>query len=173
MATKPDMLRHALGYAERDWHVFPLHSPVGDGCSCGKPDCTDQAKHPRTAHGLIDATTDPEKIREYWARWPDANIGIRTGQISGIVVLDIDAKNGGVESWTELQDINGRVDALTCLTGGGGLHLYFEAPEDELKSTTGEIAAGVDTRAEGGYVVAPPSLHISGNRYLWEGDDEL
>lgn len=107
----------------------------------------------------------------WWTTWPDANIGIRTGQVSGIVVLDIDAKNGGLESWRDLQDLHGRVDTLTYYTGGGGLHLYFEAPPDELKSTTGDIASGVDTRAEGGYVIAPPSLHISGERYIWEGEE--
>ena len=123
-----------------------------------------------TEHGLIDATIDVDTITMWWSTWPDANIGIRTGQISGVVVLDIDAKSEGLESWAELQDIHARVDTLTCHTGGGGMHLYFKAPPDELKSTAGQIARGVDTRAEGGYVVAPPSMHISGQRYWWEGE---
>ena len=171
MVTKPHMLSHALEYAEQGRHVFPLHSPVNGKCSCGNPECENPAKHPRTAHGLLDATTDESTITEWWTDWPDANIGIRTGQISGIVVLDVDAHKGGLDSWTELQDVNGRVDTLTCHTGGGGLHLYFKAPEDHLlKSGSAEIAPGLDTRAEGGYVVAPPSLHISGRRYQWEGE---
>ena len=165
------MVDHALNYAEKGWHVLPLHTAVNGTCSCSKRDCGSPGKHPRTEHGLSDATTDPNIIKEWWTRWPDANIGVRTGQISGVVVLDIDPKNGGLESWSELQDIHGRVDALTCHTGGGGLHLYFQAPETELKSSAGEIAPGVDTRAEGGYVIAPPSLHISGNRYAWEGEE--
>ena len=134
-------------------------------------DCEGQAKHPRTAHGLLDATKDGDTITKWWIQWPNANIGVRTGQISGVVVLDIDPRKGGLESWAQLQDINGRVDTLTSHTGGGGLHLFFKAPTAELKSTSDQVAAGIDTRAEGGYVVAPPSLHISGNRYQWEGEE--
>ena len=161
---------HALAYAERGWHVFPIHSVVGEGCSCNNNACEDQGKHPRTPHGLLDATTEADIIRDWWSQWPNANIGVRTGKISGIVVVDIDSKQGGLESWRDLQDFNGRVDTLTSHTGGGGLHLFFAAPEEELKSTSGGMAPGIDTRAEGGYVVMPPSMHISGQRYRWEDD---
>ena len=171
MVTKP-RLDVLLGYAARGWQVFPLHSSINGRCSCGKPDCQSPAKHPRTPNGLRDATTDVDAITDWWTAWPEANIGIRTGQVSGIVVLDIDAAKGGLESWAELQDLHGRVDTLLCRTGGGGMHLYFQAPPDmQLKSGSGEIAPGIDTRAEGGYVVAPPSLHISGQRYQWEGEE--
>ena len=162
------LLEAAQDYAVRGWSVLPCHTPVGGRCSCERADCTSPAKHPRTENGLNDATTDPDIIRKWWERWPDANIGIRTGQISGVVVLDIDPKNGGLESWSELQDIHTRVDTLICHTGGGGKHLYFKAPDELLKSTGSQIAPGIDTRAEGGYVIAPPSLHISGQRYEWE-----
>lgn len=171
MVAKTRMLDHALQYASRGWHVFPLHSPVDGHCSCGKPDCENEAKHPRTEHGLLDATIDASILTQWWTDWPEANIGIRTGEISGIVVMDIDARKSGLESWAELQDLHGRVDTLTSHTGGGGLHLIFQAPADRLlKNSTEEIAPGIDTRAEGGYIVAPPSLHISGRRYSWEGD---
>ena len=162
----------ALNYAKRGWHVFPLHHPVNGTCSCGKDDCPSPGKHPRTEHGLSDATTDPEIITRWWGEDPNANIGVRTGKISGIVVVDVDAKNGGIESWQDLQDFNGRVDTLTSLTGGVGLHLFFQAPAEELKSTTGNMVPGIDTRAEGGYVVMPPSLHVSGRRYRWEEHDD-
>ena len=162
----------ALEYAERGWPVFPLHSPINGACSCGKQDCESPAKHPRTKHGLSDATTNRDTITKWWIKWPNANIGVRTGQISGFVVVDIDPSKGGLESWQDLQDLNGRVDTLTSHTGGGGLHLFFEAPNEGLKSTSGQIAPGVDTRAEGGYVVMPPSIHISGRHYRWEGDDD-
>ena len=164
------MMDHALRYAARGRHVFPVHWPRDGVCSCGRPDCGSPAKHPLTTNGLRDATTNSEQIREWWQRWPDANIGIVTGQASGIVVVDVDAGKGGLQSWAELQDIHGRIDTLTSLTGGGGMHLWFQAPADELKSTAGTIAPGIDTRAEGGYVVAPPSLHISGQRYAWEAE---
>ena len=163
------MVDHCLRYAAQGWHVFPLHSPDNGGCSCGRSDCHSPAKHPRTPNGLRDATTNSEQIREWWQRWPDANIGIVTGQVSGIVVVDVDAGKGGLDSWAEIQDINGRVDTLTSLTGGGGIHLIFQAPAVPLKNTAGEIALGIDTRAEGGYIVAPASLHVSGRRYEWEG----
>lgn len=162
----------AIRYAAQGWPVLPLHHPIEGACSCGNPDCSSPGKHPRTEHGLSDATTDPEAITRWWAEDPNANIGVRTGHVSGMVVLDIDAKNGGLESWRDLQDFNGRVDTLTSHTGGGGLHLFFEAPTEDLKSTSSQIAPGVDTKAEGGYVVMPPSLHISGKRYRWEGQDD-
>ena len=171
MATNVPMMDHALRYAARGRHVFPVHWPRDGVCSCGKPDCGKKsAKHPLTPNGLTDATTNPEQIRNWWAQWPYANIGIVTGKVSGIVVVDVDPEKGGMESWVDLQDIHGRIDTLTSLTGGGGMHLWFQAPADELKSTAGTIAPGIDTRAEGGYVVAPPSLHISGQRYAWEAE---
>ena len=89
----------ALSYARLGWPVIPLHYPVGGGgCSCNNPACDSPAKHPigkLVPHGLKDATTDEELIRQWWARYPQANIGIRTGAESGLVVLDIDPHNGG------------------------------------------------------------------------------
>ena len=161
----------ALGYGAKGWGVLPLHQPKNGVCSCGKPDCGSPAKHPLTTNGLKDASTNPEQINKWWTRWPDANIGVITGKVSGIVVVDVDPEKGGMESWNELQDIHGRVDTLTAVTGGGGIHLYFQAPAEELKSTAGEMGPGLDTRAEGGYVVAPPSMHISGRRYEWEWEE--
>ena len=98
------MMDHALRYAVRRWHVFPVHWPRDGVCSCGKPDCgTSSAKHPLTPNGLKDATTNPEQIRNWWTRWPYANIGIVTGKVSGIVVVDVDPEKGGMESWADLQ----------------------------------------------------------------------
>jgi hypothetical protein len=97
MVTKLTMMAHALRYAAQGWSVFPLHSPQNGQCSCGRLDCTSPAKHPRTANGLKDATTDPERIREWWKRWPDANIGVVTGRASGVVVVDVDLDKGGIE----------------------------------------------------------------------------
>ena len=159
------MLAEALAYAKRGWYVFPLHHPIASGCSCSK-DCDSPAKHPRTAKGLLDATRDQAQIRRWWKTWPEANIGVRTGKISGIVVVDTDLKNDGPKNWSELQDVHGAVETLTARTGGGGEHWIFLAPSDrQLKNTTSVIARGIDTRAEGGYIVAPPSLHMSGQRY--------
>lgn len=164
--TAPNLLTAALQYAEHGWRVIPLHSPRESGCSCGKADCPSPAKHPRTTHGLKDASSDPAVIRQWWTRWPDANIGIRTGPESNLLVLDVDGKQGE-ESLIELERRYVPLpDSYTVRTGGGGQHLYFLWPEGaEVGNSQSKIAPGLDVRAQGGYVVAPPSLHASGARY--------
>ena len=87
------LARAAEWYAEKKgWQVFPLHTITADGCSCRNKECDRQGKHPRTEHGLHDASTDIGDIARWWRTWPDANIGIRTGSASGLVVLDVDVK---------------------------------------------------------------------------------
>jgi hypothetical protein len=164
--TAPDLVTAALEYAARGWLVVPLHSPTARGCSCGRADCASPAKHPRTLHGLKDATCDAGTIRKWWRRWPDANIGIVTGPESGILVLDVDGKLGE----QSLIDFERRgvhlPDTHTVRTGGGGQHLYFVWPEGaDVRNSASRIAPGLDIRGQGGYVVAPPSLHSSGARY--------
>lgn len=160
----------ALNYAKNSWAVFPLHTPtVKGGCSCGRPDCTDIGKHPRTANGVKDASTDPGIINAWWQRWPDANIGIATGRRSGIIVVDLDTRKNGLGNWADMLDIKGAAATLTSITGSGGQHWIFKAPADVLlANSAGKLAAGIDTRGEGGYIVAPPSLHATGNRYSWD-----
>ncbi|HME31681.1 MAG TPA: bifunctional DNA primase/polymerase [Terriglobales bacterium] len=162
----PQLLNAALGYAERGWHVVPLHNPTGRGCSCGHADCASPAKHPRTVHGLKDASHNPATIRQWWAQWKDANVGITTGPESGIIVLDVDGKQGE-ESLVELERRYGALpDTFTVRTGGGGLHSYFTHPPGlDVRNSASKIAPGLDVRGAGGYVVAPPSLHSSGQRY--------
>jgi len=169
-----NMLKHAQAYAKKGWLVFPLHYQVEGECSCGDKDCDNPAKHPRTPHGYLDATTDPDTITGWWTNWPDANIGVATGAVSGIVVVDTDLKNDGPRTWSDLQDIHGPVDTLSVLTGGGGNHWIFRAPTNgHLKGTAGKIGVGIGTRAEGGYIVAPPSVHVSGDRYEWDHRAEI
>lgn len=127
-----------------------------------------EGKTPITANGLKDGTTSPDQIRAWWQATPAANVGIVTGAASGIVVLDIDARHGGLESLERLEDEYGKLPLTpTVLTGGGGLHYYFRHPGCDLRNRAG-ILPGVDLRANGGYVVAPPSLHESGREYTWE-----
>ena len=166
MIESHDLARAALQYAERGWPVIPLHSFTARGCSCGQADCKSPAKHPRTTHGVKDASCDPAVISEWWTHWPDANIGIVTGPESGILVLDVDGKQGE-ESLVELK---GRAchlpDTYTVRTGGGGQHLYFLWPEGaDVHNSASKIAPGLDVRGRSGYVVAPPSAHASGARY--------
>ena len=100
-------LTAALDYARRGWPVIPLHTLTADGCSC-RGECSSVAKHPRTEHGLKDATTDKETIRRWWQEWPDANVGVVAGAASGLVVLDVDPRHGGDESLRELEEQHGR-----------------------------------------------------------------
>lgn len=151
-------LSYALAYASMGWAVFPVHSITPDGrCTCLKKECENVAKHPMTLKGFYDASTDREVIEKWWRQWPHANIGIATGAKSGIVVLDIDN-----ESF--LEEVP---ETVECFTGGGGRHLYFRCPEWHVKNTA-NVLPGLDSRGDGGYVVAPPSIHESGKRYEWE-----
>ena len=87
-------LHQALLLANSGYPVLPLFEPNVRGCACGNPDCTHAGKHPRTAHGVHDATTAPETITAWWSRWPEANIGLATGSLSGRFVLDVDGPEG-------------------------------------------------------------------------------
>jgi len=159
----------ALDYAQRGLRVFPLHGIGRDGCTCRSATCSKAGKHPRTPNGFKDATTDADQIRAWWQQWPDANIGIATGRESGLVVVDVDPRHGGT-----LEAIGGCPTTATVQTGGGGWHLYFAYPKDsDIPSSSNRIAQGIDVRADGGYIVAAPSQHMSGNTYVWEADMPL
>ncbi|HCE18528.1 MAG TPA: hypothetical protein DEQ80_11775 [Anaerolinea thermolimosa] len=175
MTEKADVFDFVLAYAARGWHVLPLHSVRGGRCTCGRADCTSSGKHPRTPHGVTDATTDLNALAEWYERWPDANVGIATGGKSGLAVLDIDPRHGGDDTLLDLEVKHGKLPStLEVLTGGGGRHLYFKHPAgvQYLKSGAGVLGAGLDIRADGGYVVAPPSNHVSGNPYVWEASSD-
>ena len=161
------LLEAAIAYAAKGWPVLPLHSPGSDGsCSCGTAGCQSIGKHPHTDHGLKDGSTDEATIRGWWAKWPDANVGVLTGRASGVVALDVDPRHGGDESLAELEDRFGLLPRTLMIgTGGGGCHLYFARPSEVVRSRSG-FRAGLDFKADGGYVVAPPSLHASGSPYL-------
>lgn len=159
----------ALWYAERrGWRVFPLHSIRDGRCSCAASECKSPGKHPRVPKGCTEATTDPSVIVAWWERWPDAHVGIATG--SGLAVIDIDPRHGGDDGFTDLRRAHGELpDTLEVLTGSGGRHIYLRVPADaDVRNSANALAPGVDVRGEGGYVVAPPSGHISGTPYAWE-----
>lgn len=160
----------ALEYARRGFYVIPLHYPAGDGCSCRQPQCENIGKHPRTEHGLLEASIDEAQIREWWTRWPSANIGIVTGEKSGIVVLDVDKKHDGDKSIVALQAKYEKItERVIAKTGGGGWHLLFRHPGGRVGNiqSTNILGLGIDVRGDGGYIVAPPSRHAQGKRYEW------
>jgi hypothetical protein len=168
MVTENPLLEAALDYARRGWPVFPLFEPIVDGCSCGAPGCSSAGKHPRTRRGLKDATTDQATIQKWWNDWPSAGIGIPTGKPAGFIVLDIDPEHGGEASLLDLVRKHGSLpDTVQVLTGGGGEHYFFKRPSGGARNRTG-VFDGIDVRGDGGYVVAPPSLHATGNRHEWE-----
>jgi len=159
----------ALWYAEvLQWAVLPCHAVIGARCTCGKPQCDSPGKHPLTERGVYDATTDEAQIAAWWQRRPWANVAIATGAVSGIVALDVDVNKDGPESLRDLERQHGPLpDTPISLTGGGGLHAIFSHPGGTVQNKVG-IASGLDVRGDGGYIVAPPSLHASGARYHWD-----
>lgn len=177
--------QRATGYAERlGWSVFPLVTIDGDACSCGKKIwtktercdnlgqyCASPGKHPigsLTPQGVLNASTDPQTIREWWAVYPDANIGIATGDASSIVVVDIDPAHGGELTLATMESRFGALPLTWAVeTGGGGVHFYFEMPNCDIRNSAGAVGPGIDIRGSGGYVVAPPSTHVSGGTYRW------
>ena len=147
----------AIEYAKQGFAVFPL-----------KP----KNKTPIYPKGFKIATTDQAQIDNWWKVNPNANIGIATGQLSGgLLVIDLDVdENKGINGYDSLRDwqrMNGDLpDTADSITGRGGYHLFFKTPHI-IKCRTG-ILEGVDVRADGGYIVAPPSIHYNGNQYMWE-----
>ncbi len=154
-ASENLMLRAALAYAHHDRDVFPCH-PKG--------------KIPLTEHGLKDATRDPAIIQAWWARWPDANIGVAMG--SGLFALDIDVTNGtdGYKTLAHLESMRGPLPVTPRQhTPSGGAHLLFKLPEGVvIPNSAGKLGPGLDTRGAGGYIVVAPSLGPDGKRYRWE-----
>jgi hypothetical protein len=165
------LLHAALSYAKRGWRVFPCHTPTTSGCSCGKDCGKNVGKHPRTEHGLRDATTAEAQIRAWWQRWPRANVAVRTGE--GFVVIDLDPRHDAAVG-IELLEADGCTfpDTVESITGGDGRHLFYQYAGDEVHNSVGSeghgLAQGVDVRGTGGYVILPPSLHASRKRYVWE-----
>jgi hypothetical protein len=152
-------LNSALAYAKRGWYVFPL--------TPGKK------SPPLVPHGCNDATTSEEQIREWWEKWPDANIGVNCG-MSGLVVLDVDTKKGKVGG-NSLIDLIGDnfslLDTVHAHTWSGGSHYFYKG---QCKSSASKLAKDLDIKGEGGYVVLSPSeVREAGlmGRYRWEKNE--
>ncbi|WAM35594.1 bifunctional DNA primase/polymerase [Caldicellulosiruptor acetigenus] len=166
------MLRAAIAYVERlNWAVLPLHSIVDGQCTCGKRDCPNAGKHPLgelVPNGVKDATKDKKKVKEWWLKRPWANIGIATGKISGFFVLDVDGEIGKEELRTLEVEHDKLPDTVEQLTGSGGKHILFKYPSDVVVPNKVGFIPKVDIRSDGGYIVVAPSIHKSGNQYMWE-----
>ena len=148
------MVRSALTYAGKGLHVFP---------------CLPRDKRPATANGVKAATADPDTIRRLWQHDPQFNIGVATGTPSGIFILDVD----GVDAEAELRKLeaqHGALPATVEVITARGRHVYFKMPDAPIRNSAGKLGLGLDIRATGGYVLAPPSIHPTGRRYEWSVD---
>ena len=164
------LLASALQYARDGWPVLPLHGIKHGRCTCGKVSCSAPGKHPRTNNGVKDATTEETTIRKWWTQWPHANIGIATGEGSGLLVLDVDPRHGGDESLKQLEVNHGSIPhTIETITGGNGRHFCFRYPLGvKVANSVGKLGPGLDIRSTGGFIVAPPSRHVSGKPYAWK-----
>jgi len=143
----------AKKYAEQGWQSFPIK---------------ERDKTPIVKWADV-ATTEENMLVGWWDTMPDANIAIACGKRSGIIVLDVDAGHGGYESLTVLFEKFGPLPTTpVSKTGSGGEHIFFKHPGVEIRNSAGKLGKGLDIRGDGGYVVAPPSVHPNGNVYEWE-----
>jgi len=180
-------LPHALSWQRHGHGVFPLWWPVTHNgqtvCACGRLCGKQAAKHPHgryAPNGIHSATTDAGIINELFGlRVPKANLAVSTEKL---VVIDADPRHGGDESLRALEREHGELPLTwRSLTGGGGTHDIYKAPDNvAISSFSAEneirwgreppLGPGIDVRARGGYIVAPPSRHISGGVYCWSVD---
>jgi putative DNA primase/helicase len=153
--------------------LFPVHHPAErDGrlvCSCANRACKNPAKHPFAAlapHGLLNATAEPAVVERWWGAGVPYNIGIATGLVSGVVVLDVDPRHEGHTSLAALERRFGELPPTwRFLSGGGGEHIVFRHPGPKVMNSASQVGAGIDVRGDGGYIVGPGSRHISGRYY--------
>ncbi len=144
------MLEVALSYAEEGYHVFPCR----------------RDKRPYIEGWPERATTDSGTIREWWEKWPRANIGLPTGKINGFWVLDVDGEKGRGSLMRFMSDIPHDTPRVNT---ANGYHLYFEHIEG-LSTNAGKVAEGLDIRTDGGFVVAAGSVHESGTVYEYANE---
>ena len=146
-------LSDALYLAQRGWKVIPLHDMAVGYCSCRKGlNCSTPGKHPRLGKWPEQASCDPNLIAGWWEGWPNANVGVVTGVASKLLVLDVDPRSGGFESLAAYLPLP---STPTVSTGGGGRHYYFEHPGGKIQGRV--LADGLELKADGQFVVAPPS----------------
>ena len=146
-----NLLQAALDYAKLGWSVFP--------CVAGR-------KTPLTKHGVKDATTDEQKIREWWSTFPSANIAVACGPKSGIYVIDIDvSEDGSISGIETLEQFPGLPETVKQNTPRGGFHSFFRSGDSPANKNS--LRPGIDIRGDGYYVILAPSIHPNGGKYKW------
>jgi hypothetical protein len=146
----------ALDYAAHGFAVFP---------------CLERSKAPACSRGFHDATTNPATLRRWFGSYHRYNLAIATGIISGLWVLDVDGGDGAT-ALAELESEFGQLPPTLTVITAAGCHLWFRA-DRAMPCTVGRVGLGLDTRGDGGYVLAPPSLHPDGPHYRFGNDEAL
>jgi hypothetical protein len=162
------IVEHAAFYASNNgWHVFPV--PIGTKRSHKSAERSDGRPW--------GATIDGDEIRRDFKQWPDANVGIVTGVISGIFVVEADTKEGhevdGIASLAALEAEHGMLPLTRqAVSPSGSVHYYFNHPgaDFKIKNSTSKVALGVDVRGDGGMVVAVPSVKPGKGVYVWRNE---
>jgi len=162
-----ELLASALELADLGMSVIPLWWPIESTCACPKgAECSSAAKHPLTMNGLKDATLDANVIKTWWAKWPSANVGLCTG--TEIDVIDVD---GAIAKYNQLTRDNGipeHVATVVTGRGEGGIHVYCTPGGNKtIPSGKHGLPDKIEVKGVGGYVVAPPSRHVSGGTYTY------
>jgi Protein of unknown function (DUF3987)/Bifunctional DNA primase/polymerase, N-terminal/Primase C terminal 2 (PriCT-2) len=176
-ALERTLAEMAVLYAENGFRVFTVHTAKGDRCSCGEYPCGENnkhaGKHPWTKNGFNDASKDSDTVRRMWREKPYANIGLASGKESNLVVLDEDGLEA--QEFIKAQEVEHGALPVTKKVSTGrpdGVHKWFRYPKgfNRVKSRNG-VLPGVDFKGDGGYVIAPPSLHKSGRTYAFINED--
>ena len=168
MQTAATTLDYALNYAaEFGWAVFPCHSIIGDLCTCMSDQCKSPGKHPATPNGSKDATHIADQIEAWFEQGTEEwNIGVATGDISGLVVVDVDQGKGADINDLLINGVDQTIFNTPKVKTGAGLHFYYKLPSGvTVKNSASRLGKFIDVRGDGGYVIAPPSKHISGKSY--------
>ena len=144
------LLKSALSLAENGYFVLPVKTD----------------KTPYIKNWQNDASINPKELNKWWNQWPDAGIAIHTGK-SKLIVIDVDPRNDGDESLKQLIETHGTewLSLFKVKTGGGGTHYYYQADDNNEYPIT--LGKGLDLQRGNKYVIAPPSIHSSGNHYEW------
>lgn len=174
-------LDYALQYVAHGFAVVPLWWCEKSGkCGCGNAhdgvgknlSSNSRGKHPHTMfapHGSLSASKDVDTVRRWFTAEPRLSIGIATGEVSGIVAVDIDPRDGGDVTWEDFVDRNGGhvPDTVIADTGGGGEHILFRYQADQVVRSPGK---GIQIKGNGGYIVVEPSHHHAGRAYSWRAE---
>jgi uncharacterized protein (DUF927 family) len=165
------MADYARAYAANGWPLFPVHSITPQGiCTCGSSNCAKPGKHPRIEAWTTKASCEAETVAQFWRDAPGANIGLLLGDV---LVLDVEKKDNGLETFAEFERKFGALERRAQqVSGSGGYHFFFKASE-RLKATKTKAAPGIDLLTGAQYVILTPSRHISGGTYRWDAPPNL